>query len=168
MRRYLEVLVKSDSPSTATGTGVSATSVFYTLPTDILFIIYEQVKFADNSLGCYNGSIADVAPVTHDEYNRVRRNPFRGPNSNRVLRLDAGDGKVELVSKYTFSNYLIRYLAKPEPIVLEDMPDGLSVNGETKEQGCALNSALHNIILERAVQMALAAKGIKVNSINKN
>ena len=117
----------------------------------------------DSALGCYDGSYTDVRPVTHDEYNRVRRNPFRGATKYKVLRLDAGGGKVELVSKYTVTGYVIRYLEKPAPIILETLDGELSIEGKTAEQPCQLNEMLHKPILNRAVQLALASKGINVN-----
>ena len=176
MRRYLDALVKTASPEEASDdpdvsdespvapTGVSANSSFYVLPTDIAFVVYEQVTYNDSSLGCYNGEVVAVCPVTHDEYNRLRKNPFRGVTKRRVLRLDAGEGIVELVSDYVFKDYLIRYLAKPEPIILEDFDDDLSINGKSEVAECALNPILHDAILQRAVQMALASKGIRVNN----
>lgn len=165
MRRYLDPLVKTVKCESVLGkVGVSASSAFYKLPDDILFIVYEQAKFDDDSLGCYNGSIVNVNPVTHDEYNRIRKNPFRGPTRRRVLRLDSGDGIVELVSKYGFTNYMIRYLCDPGPIIVEDLPDGVSVKGESKKHECVVNKALHKTILRRAVQLALASKGIYMNN----
>jgi hypothetical protein len=37
-----------------------------------------------------------------------------------VLRLDNKEAQVELVSNGTIDTYILRYLKKPEPIVLED------------------------------------------------
>ena len=166
LRRYLESLVKTVKCGTATGapSGVSASSAFYTLPTDILFIVYEQAKWNDNSLGCYDGSIVNINPVTHDEYNRIRKNPFRGPTKRRILRLDCGNGIVELVSKYGFTDYMIRYLSDPGPIIVEALPEGLTIKGESAVHECSLNKALHELILRRAVQLALASKGIYMNN----
>lgn len=166
MRRYLESLVKTkvyNALERESGTGLTTTSVFFQLPDDLAFITLERAQYTDPALGCYNGSEADVYPTTQDEYARIRKNPFRGPTRYRVLRLDCGDGKVELVSKYNISKYIIRYMAKPEPIVLEDLTGGLSVEGVSTEQTCQLNEMLHRPILYRAVQLALASKGIQVN-----
>ena len=166
LRRYLEPLVKQivyANSDRVEGEGVSSSSVFYNLPSDIAYIIYEKVTFA-NDLGCLSGISANVYPVTHDEYNRVARNPFRGPTVYKALRLDAGNGKVEIISAYRFSSYQMRYLSKPSPIVLEDMPEGVSVNGADKEAGCALPETLHDTILRRACELALASKGIQVKS----
>ena len=55
---------------------------------------------------------------------------------------------------------MLKYLAKPSPIILEDLPDGLKIEGENKKSECKLNSILHRIILERAVILALQSRGI--------
>jgi hypothetical protein len=167
MRRYLDALVStkvySSEDTVEVDTKVSPNSVFYKLPDDLAFITMEQVKFGDKSLGCFNGSFANVYPVTQDEYSRVKNNPFRGPTRYKVLRLDAGEKLVELVSKYGIEEYLVRYMKKPTPIILESLPDEITIEGVNEETECALNSTLHNTILERAVQMALQSKGISVS-----
>lgn len=166
MRRYLDSLVKTVIPTKSLSGNpepVLSTSVFYNLPSDIAFIVYEQARLVDSALGCFDGEVTNVLPVTHDEYNRIRRNPFRGATRYKVLRLDAGSNKVELVSKYHISGYTIRYLQKPEPIILETLDGGLTIENETAAQTCQLNEMLHRPILNRAVQMALASKGIQIN-----
>lgn len=137
---------------------VSKNSIFFKLPEDIAFITFEQVTFADDTLGCYNGETADVYPVTQDEYNRIARNPYRGPTRYRVLRMDTGDSNVELISKYKIGRYLIKYLQKPTPIILVDLPNGLEIRRVSEETPCKLNDILHETILKRAVQMALTSK----------
>lgn len=165
LRRYLESLVKTKkylSEDATESTGVNENSVFFKLPDDIAFITLEQVTFDDELLGCYDGSVASVYPVTQDEYEKVKNNPFRGPTKYKVIRLDPGDNLVELVSKYKIGTYLLRYLSRPSPIILEDLPNELTVNGENKERECELNPILHDTILTRAVQLALQSKGISV------
>lgn len=165
LRRYLDSLVETKlytkADAIAIVDAISDNSLFFQLPNDLAFITYEQVTFDDTTLGCYNGQTADVYPVTQDEYNRIIRNPFRGPTKRRVLRIDTGDNNVELISKFNISKYLIKYLAKPSPIILIDLTDsGLNINGESKETECKLNEILHNTILRRAVQLALTSKTI--------
>lgn len=161
LRRYLEGLVKTKkylSEDAIESTGVNENSVFFRLPEDIAFITLEQVIFDDELLGCYDGSVASVYPVTQDEYEKVKNNPFRGPTKYKVIRLDPGDNLVELVSKYKIGTYLLRYLSRPNPIVLEDLPNELTVNGENTERECELNPVIHRAILERAVQLAIRSK----------
>ena len=165
MRRYLDALVKTKvftMEDALSNIGVSANSVLFQLPDDLAFITMEQITYDDEKLGCYNGSTADVYPITQDEYSRVKDNPFRGPTKYKAIRLDSGNKTVELVLKYAIKEYLIKYLSKPEPIILETLPNGLTIEGASEQTECKLNSILHHTILERAVQMALQSKGISV------
>lgn len=162
LRRYLDSLVKTksyDTPSTSTNIGVSNSSIFYTLPSNIAFITLEQIIFNDNTLGCFDGSRANVMPITHDEYNKIKDNPFRGPTRYKALRLDYGNHEVEIISKYKVGKYLIKYIEQPSPIVLVNLPDNLSINGVSVQTECTLHPLLHRRILEMAVREALLSRG---------
>lgn len=166
LRRQLDSLVKTKVYTTqdmVEGTGVSNNSVFFQLPSDLAFITMEQLTYDDESLGCYNGSRVNVQPTKQDEYNKIKNNPFRGVTKYKALRLDAGNGVVEIISKYNIDKYLIRYISRPEPIVLEDLPNGLTIEGISVATECKLNPVLHKTVLERAVLMALRAKGINTD-----
>lgn len=137
----------------------------YELPSDILYIIYEQVSY-ETTDPCLKWLVADVYPITHDEYWRVRNNPFRGPNNRRVLRLDQGKSVVELISVNSIKEYLIRYLRYPNPIILVNLKDSdLKVNDKQDVSECELPDILHRDILERAVRLALTSK--MISSKNK-
>lgn len=161
LRRYLDSLVKTvtyNSSEAQHPAAISANSMFVEKPENLAYIVFEQATFDDSALGCADGTIADVKPVTHDEFLRLRRNPFSGPSKRRVLRLDSGENMLELVSDYNIGSYYMRYVEKPTPIILEDLPTGLSIEGETEKTECALNPMLHRTILENAVRMALSSK----------
>ena len=169
MRRMLDSLVKTETistPYTSEGiTKLDSSHTLFQLPENTMFVTTEQVKYVVSGDNCLNNKVVGVVPITQDEYNKIKNNPFRGANDNRVLRLDCGvvDNRsiVELVANHTIGSYIIRYLEKPTPIVLEDFTDDeLSVNGVSEETPCKLNSLLHKTILERAVLMALKAKTI--------
>ena len=164
LRRYLSDLVKTYSTTEEIdGEGLTEDSHFFHIPKDILFITYESVLSNDDKLGCAKGSIMEVVPVTQDELHKTRENPFRGSNKRRVLRLDVEDYTVELISSFSIDKYQIRYLSKPEPIILIDLPDGLTI-GKTdtfpgdKENICKLNPAIHRTILEVAVNLAIKSR----------
>jgi len=65
---------------------------------------------------------------------------------------------VELISKYHISDYILRYISKPEPIVLVNLPDDVKINGVGTVNECKLNSVIHRSILEKAVHFALTSK----------
>lgn len=150
LRRYLDGLVKTVKllPSNKAFLKIDINkSIFFELPDDVWFITYEQAIVLDKSI--------KVIPMRQDEWHKNKNNPFKMPNKNKAIRLDNGDGIIELISNYpSITEYLIRYVSKPSPIILIDLPDDLSINGEHNITECKLNTALHRIILERAVQLA--------------
>lgn len=141
--------------------------VCYKLPDDLMFITLEQIVINGYPKSCFNGTRVNVQPVTQDEYNKIRNNPFKGPTRYKALRLDPGYAGtvrvVELISKYGFEEYIVRYIRRPLPIILEDLPNGLTIDGRNEETQCELPSEIHHKILEGAVLMALRAKGINTD-----
>lgn len=160
IRRYLSNLVETYETSTkVTGKlGLSQDSVFFEIPQDTWFITYEVAFLKDSRLGCLDGIEASVVPLPQDDLYRAKDNPFRGPSKDRVLRLDIKSDLAELISKYNVDKYLMRYISQPTPIILVDLPDGLSINGVSTESECELNPVVHRAILERAVQLAIISK----------
>ena len=161
MRRYLSNLVKEDTEEpikTSDGKplGLEGNSKFFTLPEDLWFITYESV--ATDGTGCAKRANMRVYPVKQDEYQVIRDNPFRGANSRRALRLDLSDGVVEIICKFNVTKYYVRYIRKIKPIILIDLPNGLSINNESKEAPCELHESIHSRILERAVSLAIQSK----------
>ena len=67
------------------------------------------------------------------------------------MRLDLTGNVVELISKYTISNYTLRYISKPEPIILTNLPNNLTINNVGTKNECKLNPVIHRMILEKAV-----------------
>ena len=180
LRRYLSNLVVDIELEADTGSNNKPLSTdnqhkFYTLPDGsgdapaVWFITYEGAEVSagycrgteGNAESTSTGVTLDVYPVRQDEYHKIRKNPFRGANNRRVLRADLADGVVELISKYDIQKYYVRYLRKPKPILLDTF-EGLSIDGEYKasDPACELHEALHQKILELAVQMALQSRGI--------
>lgn len=160
IRRYLSGLVKTVvlSEKLTDHVGLSKTSMFFKLPDDVWFITYESATLKDERLGCLDGEEATIVPVTQDEYYRIAKNPFRGPSKGRAVRLDIGNMVLEVISDYNIDKYLVRYLSRPKPIVLEDLNNDISVNGIKVRTECELNPVIHRAILERAVRLAIISK----------
>ena len=171
IRRYLSNLIKEAeltpiATSDGKPLGIESNSKFFTLPADLWFITYEGVIISDGK--CENTTSMDVYPVRQDEYHKIKKNPFRGANDRRALRLDLSEGNVEIISKYTVTKYYLRYLRKLKPIVLQNFTnEGVSVDGVSVATDCELPSFLHQRILEGAVMLALRSKGININTENK-
>lgn len=158
LRRYLADLVKTATIEVQGGlNGLSDKSVFATLPPDLWFITYESVTL-NGSTPCTNGKEVQVIPVTQDEYHRIKGNPFRRPNSRKALRLDVDESRVELISNEDIGSYLVRYVSRPAPIILSDLPDNLTINGANNKTECNLNPGIYRIILELAVKLAVRSR----------
>lgn len=166
VRRYLSNLVKTfETSEKLTGhLGLSKSSMFFQIPEDVWFITYESAVLKDSRLGCLDGEEASITPVAQDDFYRVYRNPFRGPGRGRALRLDINDGIVEIVSDYNIDKYLVRYLSRPTPIILVNLPSDLSINGVSTITECELNPVIHRAILERAVRLAIISRNPQAGS----
>ena len=170
MRRYLANLVKEKNLKPITNTsgtplGISSNSSFFTLPDDLWFITMESVIVDKGKCG---ETHINVYPTKQDEYQVIRENPFRGTNDRRALRLDLSEGNVEIICKFNINAYYIRYIKKLSPIILEDLPDNLSIDNVSKATECQLHEGLHQRILELAVRMALQSKGYNINNQNRD
>ena len=126
----------------------------------VLFMIYEQCTLSDEN-NCINGRIVSVVPTIHDDLDKVLKNPFKSPNNRKVIRLDF-DNKIELISKYNISNYKVRYLKKPNPIILVKL-ENLNIDKKQEVSNGETNPILHERIVQRAVQLAVQSK-VKSNN----
>lgn len=170
-RRYLSNLVaekylKPITNTSGTPLGITSTSTFFTLPEDLWFITLESV-ILDNGK-CRGETYMKVYPTKQDEYLSIKDNPFRGANDRRALRLDLSEGNVEIICKYMIDAYYVRYIKKVPPIILEDLPNELTIEGKNKASDCILHEALHQKILERAVLIALQSKGYSLQKENRD
>ena len=167
VRKYLSNLIKTDNyvpvgEQDETLINNNFKSYKVEISNDILFMIYEQCTLSDKN-NCINNKIVSVVPTIHDDLDKVLKNPFKSPNNRKVIRLDF-DNKIELISKYNISNYKVRYLKKPNPIILVTLEDNLSINnGDTKVSNGETNPILHERIVQRAVQLAVQSK-VKSNN----
>lgn len=167
VRKYLSNLIKTDNYTPVgeqdeTLINNNFKSYKVEISNDILFMIYEQCTLSDEN-NCINNKIVSVVPTIHDDLDKVLKNPFKSPNSRKVIRLDF-DNKIELISKYNISNYKVRYLKKPNPIILITLEDNLSINnGDTEVSNGETNPILHERIVQRAVQLAVQSK-VKSNN----
>lgn len=154
IRRELSNLIDSriiqefDSTSSAR----HKNSVFVTLPKDFLYATEEraEIRHSDGST-----ALADVKPMTHDEYLENKDNPFLWPDDELVWRMDygltgptgaTGAKRHELLhhSDYTVTKYKVRYLRRPQSIIMDP----------SKYQNCELDASTHEKIVNRAVSMA--------------
>lgn len=165
VRKYLSNLIKTDNyiPIGEQDDALinnNFKSYKVEISNDILFMIYEQCTLSDEN-NCINNKIVSVVPTIHDNLDKVLKNPFKSPNNRKVIRLDF-DNKIELISKYNISNYKVRYLKKPNPIILVTLDD-LNIDKKQEVSNGETNPILHERIVQRAVQLAVQSK-VKSNN----
>ena len=149
--RYLNTLVKSKTYNNLTSSSfdennrLKQTSI--TLDKDVMFVTYQVAKS-----GC---DWCLVVPTTQDNLYKTLQNPFTGPNSKRIIS-SSEDNKILLYSIKNISDFKIKYLQSPEPIILSALDSDLTIKGKNTALDCALPECTHQMILMRAVQMAKA------------
>lgn len=163
-RKDLGAIVKAfTSPASFIDTNYRITerSLFFVIPQDTWLITYEHIRI-NSSNSCFNNKIiTNVIPVKLDEFDTLINNPFKKPDFNTVFRLTADDlqgtKRVEIVygENYLPFEYYLRYIKKPNPIVLGQLSQGLTIDGVNNTSECELNNIVHREILNRAIELAL-------------
>lgn len=120
----------------------------YNTPEDLWFLTFQSAAIAIQG----DTKQVPVIPVKQDRLFKDLSNPFRKPNKNKVLSLSENN-KITLYSEYAIGWFHVKYLRRPNPIVLENSE--LEVNG-ISEFNVEIPESLHNQVLIRAVQMAKA------------
>ena len=138
---------------------INTYSRIFELPDDVWYIRQERIYTSPTN------SIR-VTPKTIDEYNVQITNRFRKPSSLEAWRLDIKDSVrniskpdekhiVEIICTQTPVKYQFRYLKKPNPIILETLPNGYTIDGENSTSLPEVTNELHEAIIKRAVLIAV-------------
>ena len=141
----------------------------YILPERILFIINEFVTLSPtNNLN--QSRRLTIVPISFGEYSRLMSKPYKCPLKNQAWRLIQNNKQriAEIIAVGgTLSNYVMRYVERPTPIILTNLDEqysNVSIDGLTKVTECNLDEILHPEILQRAVELAKAAYVGDLNS----
>lgn len=154
LNSYLKTLIKDK-----TYTIEDSTNIELDYPNNFLYILKE---YANINTTCKSNNRVDVLPITQDEYNEVVENPFRGSKS-KVLRLE--EDKIKLITDLPIISYTMTYLSNPSPIILIDLPNGLTINNESeKSTTIETSESIHREILDKAVQLAIQSKTLLKSS----
>lgn len=154
-RKELQELTVGDSSTTPSinQVGVKANGVFFDLPADCMFVLSEEIISASADL-CKNNILGEVIPITHDQYTRNKKNPFKKPDIHqKTWRMDYSGRRQELITDgtYTVAQYDIRYIKYLTPIIIGTG----TLEGVTGPQNCLLNTILHRRIIDEAVKIAV-------------
>lgn len=144
-------------------------SQLYKMPQDILLMLNET---GINTVDGVNRLIS-IIPINYEEYARLMSKPWKQPLKNQGWRLFQSTGGVDFISevviKYdsSLTDYKIRYVKRPKPIILANLADeysNISIEGLNTITECELDPILHPEILQRAVELAKSAYTGDLNS----
>ena len=101
-----------------------------------------------------DGKTYKIKPVRLDAIEHTLNSPFRQPNENIVIRVlfnqNAQNRQVELISINNLSLYKAKYFKSLKPIILEDLPDNLTIDGEHLSS----NSLFPEDVVKQIIDMA--------------
>lgn len=139
---------------------------YYQYPANAFLVLNEELNVTATGFNQYY----TVVPVSYDEYARLMMKPYKFPPKGQVWRLLTNTGNVqsggrvpqviELIGRFPSGaslNYRMRYVKRPEPIILDNLSGGLTIEGKSAETVCTLPKHLHNEIIQRAVLLAKIA-----------
>lgn len=157
-------------------------------PADIMFTINETVQiYNSDQTGVV--AIRQIMPISFDEYTTLMSKPFKEPLKYQAWRLNTGTTtqtvgtvtttlvKAEIImttddiesyyfesvdlTKKCYPYYVLRYVKKPDPIILVDLTNAygedLAIHGQKLPSDCKLDPTIHEEIVQRAVELAKVA-----------
>lgn len=135
----------------------------FKLTEDILLILNERVQVLRKKKADDKGELTwlTVVPMEFTEYTRLMSKPYKRPlhyQAWRLINTSGGSSYSDLIVSPldTIQNYTVRYIKKPNPIILGDL-DGLTIEGCTNTQEIEIDDILIPAVLQRAVEIAKAS-----------
>ena len=163
------IKVEEGKVHTTTETKYDDRSTLYDLNKDILLMLNEKLIVTATDGNTPNSKSYIVIPINYKEYDREMSKPYGQPLKRQAWRLFQNDSTgydiiSEIIPRYDSipkggtCKYIYRYVRRPAPIILVDLPDGLSVDGESNQKSCELNPILHMDILNKAYELAIRSR----------
>lgn len=133
-----------------------------TIENEIMFILNIIVNTSHEG----SKSVVPLRKIDFNEYHRLMSRPYKNPPKGQGWYLitdfkDFEDTKVTNVDicYYPYDSLeaaTIKYIVKPKPIIVEQLDDGLFIEGYNTPMPCELDSIVHFDILKRAVELGNA------------
>lgn len=161
-------LIKTEEISTfiTPNASIDRRAVNFALPTDAFVLLNEVLQGTDKES---NTRDFQIIPISYLEYTRLMSRPYKEPLKGQAWKITT-EGSTEAHSTIipnsaiTSSKYIVRYIKRPNPIILRDLSEiefeeglednFLSINNIRVKTECELNPEIHREILDRAVELA--------------
>lgn len=154
-------------------------SIVYKLPKEVLFILNETIR-----VDKYKGDTHEwskqlvIKPISYREYDREMSKAYAQPLKKQAWRLfnnpstgydifseiilnEAYKDKPQDNEHYNVA-YKLRFIKRPQPIVLVELPNDLTIDGVREVTQCELNPILHMDIVNKAVELAIVTKSSRM------
>ena len=129
--------------------GVKEYSV--SLPAKLKSILREEPK--------HDGAVETIEVVvcSVDQVNILMNNPFKKPNARKVFKVEKNKDFITVFSSKVLTGYRITYVAEVEPIIVEALEFGLTIEGLNVKHATILPAFAHSKIIDLAVLKTMNA-----------
>ena len=160
-RRLMAGLLMYHNGTIAKITNSSAGFMEYsvTLPEKLLAILREEPKLNN----CVDTPLVVVSRM--DEINTLLNNPFKKPNKRKVLKLEKSKTHITVFASEELESYKITYVKDIDPIVISELPTGLSIEGISTKHETILPAYMHHKIIDVAVAKTIGI--VRSNGLQK-
>lgn len=126
-----------------TDTGIKRYDV--SLPAKVMAVLREEPKIAGST------GIIEVVVCGIDQANVLLKNPFKKPNKRRVIKTEKNNTTISVWASNVITSYRITYVAEIEPIIVEALSFGLTIEGKSAKNNTILPAFCHSKIIDLAV-----------------
>lgn len=117
-------------------------------------IVYQCKSDGNGGFAWYRNTTVDPTTVTTivDSYEDLTKTPPTAVSAGQLVKVivPAASGPAQ---------YIIRYVERPTPIVLRNLPNDLNIDGISVKTECVVNPSLHMDILNKAYELAVTTRG---------
>ena len=159
-----ELIKYSLCPVSSNQVGIIKNGIFYDLPEDFMYTIYEEVTLDKKDCDEYF-IIADVDPVSHSEIRRLTGNKYKKPKvdslQSKVLRMQFSrelnlststptDKRHQLITdgEFNVTEYRINYLMNIPEI-------NVDMSVVSSQKNCIFDISTHDIVIDTARDILL-------------
>lgn len=151
-RRLVAPLLKYH-PGVVTLISTSASGIkkySVSLPANLMSILREEPVIGITE-------VPEVVVCSVDQANVLLNNPFKKPNKRKVFKVEQDKTKITVYSLLALTAYKITYVAEIEPIIVEALPFGLTIEGLSAKHATILPAFSHSKLIDLAVLKAMNA-----------
>lgn len=166
LKPFLVNEISTTAPS-STPVAAIAGGQYFVVPNDIEKIIYETAELDVASDPLLHQRVTRVMATKVAEMSLKQDNPFRAPDKTETLKVisekTSTENVVELHAIANIGSYSIKYFKTVTPIILENLPDGLTVDGLSAETNTLFNDEVLVQIIENAASAIMRGSVLQKN-----